>query len=61
MKNNFGVYQENTILIKVKKNNFIKKHNKPKISLYFVLIIILLFSQIILINKINKSLKKACE
>ena len=58
MKNNFGVYQENTILIKVKKNNFIKKHNKPKISLYFVLIIILLFSLIILINKINNSLKK---
>ena len=58
MKNNFGVYQKNTILIKVKKNNFIKKHNKPKISLYFVLIIILLFSLIILINKINNSFKK---
>ena len=55
MKNEFSFYHENTTLINLKKNNIIKKHNKPKIFLYFILIMILLFSLTILIDKINNS------
>ena len=55
MKNEFSFYHENTTLINLKKNNIIKKHNKPKIFLYFILINILLFSLIILIDKIINS------